>query len=181
MALKLTSNPTVTAPPRRTPTPGRPAGSKPPTSIPDPRLEARQEAADSAFQVLGFGCILLGQFADAGTIQRHSPAVSVELVKLSENYESVGGFLDWLAKNGPLAGLFIAVMPMALQLLVNHNVMPAEMLAGAGVVRPEVIEAQVKAGLAAQAAEAIRQQREAEAELARQTQAMQSQSGPDTA
>lgn len=175
MVLKLTSSPS-NPPPRKT-VPGRPAGggSKPPTSIPDPRLEARQEAADNAFRVIGFGCILLGQLADAGTIQKHSPAVSGELVKLSESYEPVAGFLDWLAKNGPLAGLFIAVMPMALQLIVNHGILPAELLAGAGVVRPEVIEAQVAADLAKQAADAIREQREAEAELMRQTQFLQEQ------
>lgn len=179
MALSISTN--ATAPPRRTATPSRGVGSKPATSIPDPRLEPRREATENLFKVAGFGCVLMGQLADAGTLHRHSPAVTGQIVELSESYEPVGNFLDWLAKNGPLAGVFIAVMPMALQLLVNHGVVPAELFAGAGVVRPEVLEAQVRASLAAQAAEAIREQREAEAELARQTQAMAEQMGPDAA
>lgn len=146
------------APPRK---PGRP----PAPAKTDPRIQARTDAAQGFFQLLGFGCVITGQLADAGAIGRYGPPIANELVKASETSEPIGNLLDLLGKTGPYAGLIITVMPLALQVLVNHKMLQADMFAGAGVVHPEALEAQVKADLARQQSEAMRAQREAEAEL----------------
>src|SRR5215467_16068543 len=127
----------------------------------------RREAVQGIFQLAGFGCIIMHQYADAGAIGMHSGPIVEELVSLSETNESVGKALDYLGQAGPYAGLIVAVMPLALQLAANHRLVKAEMIYAAGVVPPQALESQVKADMARQASEALRAQQEAEAELAR--------------
>jgi len=130
------------------------------------KLAERREAVDGIFQLAGFGCIMMRQYADAGAIGMHSPPVATELVALSEKNESIARALDYLTEAGPYAGLIVAVMPLVLQIAANHGIVKAELVGGAGIVPPAALESQVKADMARQAAEALREQQRAEQELA---------------
>jgi hypothetical protein len=130
-------------------------------------IEKRAEATNGIFQIATFGCVLTGQFADAGAIDEHSPAISTEIANLAENNSYVAKLTDSFMQVGPFAALFAATMPLVLQLLVNHNVIPAEKLANANVVHPDVLEARVKTAMMRQAMEAMAQQRMAQEEMER--------------
>lgn len=130
------------------------------------RLAAREEAANGIFQLAGFACIVFKQYADAGAIGNHSAAISHEAAKLAETNEGVGKALDYLMEAGPYAGLVTAMLPLAMQLAANHNMIKAEYVSGAGVVSPDALTAQVKADMARHAQESLIAQKTAEKELA---------------
>lgn len=167
MAINMTAPPKVDRPP--TQTQKRQSG----------KLQERAVAVQGLFQLLGFGCIVVGWHADAGAIGEHSPAVSRELASLSEKNASVAKFIDSLTEAGPYAGLIIAVMPLTLQILANHGILKGDMSA-VGVKPPTVLEAEVKTSLALKQAEVLRAQGDAEARLA-QMQAEKAESNGDKA
>ena len=164
----------VIAPPRATRTGTSPAKRE------SAKLTERREAAEGIFQLAGFGCIIMRQYADAGAIGMHSGPIVNELVTLSEKNEGIAKVLDYLTEAGPYAGLIVAIMPLALQIAANHKVIKAELTAGAGVVPPEALESQVRADMARQAAEALRAQQAAEAELRELSAQMAPQNPPET-
>ena len=150
----------VTAPPRTS------AGRAPKTRT-TAKGNERREALDGFAQIIGFGCIVTRQYADAGAIGLHKDPIISELVDLADKNEKIARAIDYLTEAGPYAGLIVAVMPLAIQIAANHGLVKAELVSGAGVLPPAALEAGVKADMARQAAAAIQQQREAEAELAR--------------
>jgi hypothetical protein len=130
------------------------------------KTAAREEAANGLFQLAGFGCVVARQYADAGAINMHGAKIAHELAVLSEQSEPIAKGLDYIMEAGPYAGLIVAVMPLALQIMANHGLIKAELVAGGGVVPPQALESQVKAEMAKQASEALRAQEAAEEELA---------------
>src|SRR5260370_23749011 len=74
----------------------------------------RKDAVDGIFQLVGLGCIITGQFADAGAITMHSPPISEEMSELAEKNAKIANALDTLLEVGPYAGLVAAVMPLVL-------------------------------------------------------------------
>jgi len=158
MALKLSEEPVAPPPVKRAPRPVAPKAAS-------PKLAEREAAVNGVFQLAGFGCILVGQHADAGAIGMHGPRISLELARIAEDNEGVANVLDYLNKTGPYAGLILAVLPFTLQILANHGMLNAASLGAAGVVHPDVLRAQSEAELAKQQADAIRAQEAAEAEL----------------
>jgi hypothetical protein len=155
-----TAKPNGSAPPRRDTRPTAPVTAK---GIHAERIDA----VDGVFQLVGMGLVMGGQFADAGAIDMHGHNVSIEVAELAGKNEGVAKVVDTLLTVGPYAGLVIAVMPMVLQLMVNHKVIPVEkMPPTSGIVDPKSLEAQVKTAMAKQAIEALQAQREAEEELA---------------
>lgn len=142
------------------------------------RQKAREEAANGIGQILSFGFMVAGQLADAGAIGLHWPNIAHEAAAVAETDQRMAKGLDYLLEVGPYGNLIVVCLPLVGQLLANHKVVKPEALAGAGVVHPEALEADVKASMARQAAEAVRQQRQAEAELmALQQEMMASQNG----
>jgi hypothetical protein len=139
------------------------------------KLAARKEAAQGVAQLAGFGLIVTRQYADAGAIGLHADPIIGELVALSDTNERVGKALDYLTEAGPYAGLVIATLPLVMQIMANHGMVKAELVAGSGVVPPQMLESQVRADMARQAAGALRAQQEAEAELAAMADAMRQQ------
>lgn len=129
-------------------------------------LEKREDAVNGLFQIAGLGMIMAGQFADAGAISLHSPAVSHEVAVLAEDNSQIAGYIDRLLQVGPYAALVTAIAPLALQLVVNHGIIKPEKVSGQGIVPPDILESQVKTEMARMQMEAIRQQQEAEKELA---------------
>jgi hypothetical protein len=145
------------------------------------RKNDRIDAVDGIFQLAGMGCIMVGQLADAGALDMHGHDVSVELAELAEKNETIGKGIDTLLQVGPYAGLVTALMPLVLQLLANHKVVPPEKLSSANVVMPEVLESQVKTALTKQALDALRQQQQMEDELRQMQAEMAQQNGqPDS-
>jgi hypothetical protein len=128
-------------------------------------MEQREEAVNGIWQIVGLGCIITGQYADAGAISMHAPPLSHEIADLASKNDSVAKGVDYLLQVGPYAGIIGAAMPLVMQILANHKVIPAEKMAGANVVKPEILEAQVKTNMARQAMEVMQQQQQAEEEL----------------
>lgn len=110
------------------------------------------------------GCIARGWFADAAAIGIHGPKIAPEVAKIGDQVEQVGRILDMLTKTGPYTALIAAVLPLAVQIAVNHNVMkvPPGM---AGVMPPAALEAQIQAELVEMELVAVVAQREAEQRL----------------
>jgi hypothetical protein len=157
-------------------------GTKPRAVAPEKRAsakqKAREEAANGVGQILAFGCMVAGQLADAGAIGLHWPNLAHEAAAVAETDEKMGKALDYLLEVGPYGNLIVVTLPLVGQFLANHKIVKAEALAGAGVVHPEALEADVKAEMARRAMAAIQQQREAEQELARmQAEMMAAQNG----
>lgn len=88
------------------------------------------------------GLIMARQYADAGAVARYFPAISTEVARLAEDNEKIGEALDTLGQVGPYAALIAAVMPLVLQIAVNHDKAPV--VPQLGVVSKSVLETQVK-------------------------------------
>lgn len=141
-------------------------------SIPDPPpmkentnktiSELRQEALGGVLQLSQFGCLAFGNFADAGAIGVFGPPMADETVKLANDNPKVAKWVDMLVEVGPYAGLVAAAIPFLAQLMVNHKMFKAEVFGNAGVMEPEMLETRMRTQVLQQAAEAKRQQMEAQ-------------------
>ena len=136
---------------------------------PEPRAsgkqKAREEAANGIGQILAFGCMVSGNLADAGAIGMHWPVIAHEAAVIADTDSKMATGLDYLLEVGPYGNFIVALLPFAAQLLVNHGLVKAEAMAGAGVVHPDALAAEVKRDMALKAMEAMRAQQEAEAQL----------------
>jgi hypothetical protein len=129
--------------------------------------ELRQDALDGVLQLAQFGCLAFGNFADAGAIGVFGPPMATETVKLAKDNDKVAEKIDLLIKAGPYAGLVAAAIPFLAQLMVNHKVFKAEQFGNAGVMEPEMLETQMKTQVLHRAAQARREQMEAQEQLHR--------------
>jgi hypothetical protein len=127
--------------------------------------ELRQEALDGLLQLTQFGCLAFGSFADAGAIGVFGPPMANEIVDLAKTNSKVASKVDLLIEVGPYAGLVAATIPFLAQLLVNHKVFKAEQFGNAGVMEPEILETRMRTQVLQRAAEAKRQQMEAQEAL----------------
>lgn len=143
----------------------------PSARMPEKRLsakaKAREEAANGFGQIVGFAAMAAGQFHDAGAIGMHWPGMAHEAAIVAETDEKMARALDYLLEVGPYGNLITLALPFVAQVLVNHGVLKPEAMAGAGVVHPDALTAQIKADMARKAMEALKMQQEAEEELAR--------------
>lgn len=127
----------------------------------------RADGVQGLFQLTAAGLAMFGQVADAGAIHKHSESVALETAKLAEDNASVARVVDYVCAVGPFAGLIAAVMPLCLQILANHNKIPAAAVSSFGVVDPRTLEAEIRLEAAKQQAQMMRAQADAERELAR--------------
>lgn len=125
------------------------------------RNELRRDGMLGLAQLVQGGLLLFGQFADAGAIGQHFPPIASELSNIADTNETVAKPIDILIEVGPYGALIAAVLPFGLQLAANHRLINASMLAGQGVVPPEVLEAQMKAQVMQMQADAMRKQQQA--------------------
>lgn len=159
-------------------------------TIPDPTAptierektqdELRQEALSGVLQVIQFGCLAFGDFADAGAIGVFGPPIVDETVKLAKDNSKVASKVDLLIEIGPYAGLVAATIPFLAQLLVNHKVFKAEQFGNAGVMEPEMLETQMRTQVLHRAADARRQQMEAQEALHKLEDEMMANMNGDT-
>lgn len=147
------------------------------SSIPDPGIkdmshdgpktkdELRQEALNGILQLTQFGCLAFGSFADAGAIGVFGPPIATEVVDLAKDNSKVAHWVDLIIEVGPYAGLVAATIPFLAQLLVNHKVFKAEQFGNAGVMPPEILDTQMRTQVLQRAAQAKREQMEAQEAL----------------
>lgn len=151
---------------RPTPPPAKaPAKAKQPTPTQNAKRNAREEGVNGLFQLGTMLCMMTGQHADAQAFATHGPKISPEIAKIAEDYDKVGEAIDRMVAVGPFAGLLTAVLPLALQLAVNHGKGNAAMFADFGVVSRETMHANGNAAVMRQAAAAMEAQRAAEQEF----------------
>jgi hypothetical protein len=125
-----------------------------------PRLtQEREEAVAQLGMFAQVPLMATKQLADAATIGLHWPKVAAEVAKLAESQEAVANLIDPLMKVGPYAGLIAAVIPLVMQLGVNHGrIKPGSM----GTVPAVSLQAQMETALANAELEATRTQLTAE-------------------
>lgn len=170
------------APPRRTS-----AGSKPRVLAPPAKTirDMREEGLQGLGQ-LAQGILMMGQqYADAGAVGMHFPAVATELANLADQYEVIAKPIDILIQTGPFAALIAAGLPLVMQIAANHKLIDAERTIGSSVVPPEVLESQMKANISRMQAaamrerqEAIREAQQAESEMAQMMAEMTRENQP---
>lgn len=151
-----------------------PAAARPkaPEKKASPKRAAREEAANGVGQIIAFGCMVSGNLADAGAVGMHWPTMAHEAAVIADSDAKMATGLDYLLEVGPYGNFIVACLPFVAQLLVNHKLVKPEAMAGAGVVHPEALEAQVKRDMAQKAMEAMREQREAEAQMRKMAEEM---------
>jgi hypothetical protein len=121
--------------------------------------QQREEAVAGFGQLAQAPLIALHQYADAGAIGLHWPNVAREVASLADSQEQVARLIDPLIKIGPYTGLITAILPLILQIGVNHNRVPAGAM---GTVPAASLSAQVETAMAAIELQALQQQAEAE-------------------
>jgi len=173
--IKVESGPQRKTPPRRESSP------KMTSNVPATTQQMREEAANGFFQMAGLGCIMFGQYADAGAISMHGPNISRVAAEMAKTNELIAKGLDSLLTVGPYAELIGVLLPFAMQLMANHKILPAEKLSGANVVSPDMLESTVKTQMAVQAMQQMQMQKAAEEELRlMQEEMMASQNGSNS-
>jgi hypothetical protein len=65
--------------------------------------------------------------ADAAVINHYAPKVAEAVNDLAQERPEVAAVLDRVLKAGPYAALMGAVVPMAIQILANHKILPPGM------------------------------------------------------
>lgn len=121
---------------------------------------ARTEALTGLGQLAQVPLMATRQFADAGAVGLHWPQIAAETAKLAESLPQVARLIDPLIKAGPYAGIVTAVLPLIMQVGVNHGRVPAGTM---GTVPGDALAAQIEARLAEVELEALRSQQQAEA------------------
>jgi len=141
-----------------------PPARKTPVSVPrtDKLQASREEALTGLGQLAYIPLLATKQYADAGALDMHGPGISREIAILAAREERVAKIVDPLLMVGPYAALVAAVLPLAMQLAVNHGRVDAGPM---NTVPASALESRVKTQLAKMEAEQLRLQREAEAEL----------------
>lgn len=159
--------PVTTAPPAR------------PKAAPAPSKKSgqRQDALLGLGQIAQMGLIGARQYADAGAVGVHWPNISREVATLADTDARIAAIVDPLLKAGPYTALVAAVLPLVAQIGVNHKVMPAGAM---GTVSGDMLEAQIKTGIAQQELQMRKAQQEAEKELLAMTDAMTDHAAAET-
>jgi hypothetical protein len=134
----------------------------------------RYEALNGIGQIAQAGLIAARQYADAGALGIHWENVSGELAKLAEKQESIAKLIDPLLTAGPYAALIAAVLPLGLQIAVNHGVGKAGMM---NTVSPGLLDAQIRTRITQMEMEAVKAQKKAEEEMKALRESMDDNTG----
>jgi hypothetical protein len=136
------------------------------------QTEARYEGLMGLGQIASAICIMRGLYADAGAIGLHYPNVARETANLASQNETIGKAIDYLNSAGPYAGLLTASLPLALQLLANHDRIDATKITGMDVMPPEALEAKVRADMDTRATEIMAEAQRAQQEAQKSREAL---------
>lgn len=81
--------------------------------------------------------------ADAAAVLVHGPNISEALNELAKERPEVATVLERLLSVGPYGLLLSATIPLIVQILHNHNIIPEQVAVGVGAMPREVLLAQV--------------------------------------
>lgn len=156
----------ITANPTTPPTPKARTSKPSPAPAPsaDAILKGRAEAVYGLFQIGSGICLATKQYADAAALAEHGENVAAECAKVAEDNEQFASVIDKLTTVGPYAGLMTALMPLVMQIAVNHKRMEP---GGMGTVDPEILTAKVEADMAEKKIQFLRQAKEAKERAAK--------------
>lgn len=122
------------------------------------KTEMRRENLDGILKIVSYGCVMRGQYADAGAFSQHGPGVSKEVADLADANDKIASWVDYLSEAGPYMGLAVATLPLVMQLLANHGRLDADKLPpDSGILPPELLEKKVKADMHAARAAMLEQ------------------------
>jgi hypothetical protein len=146
MAVDLRPPPTVQTPRRSAArqSSGTTAKTSPtPSQMNDARTQERKDGLDQ-YVNSGVAIMMIArQHADAQALATHGPKITGELATLANTHEKLGSAIDKAIAASPFAGLVMAVMPLAMQLAVNHGfIKNPGVLAGLGIQPKESLEAE---------------------------------------
>lgn len=123
----------------------------------------REEALNGLGQLSQGALIAFRQYADAGAMGMHWPRIAREVASLAGTQEIIAKIIDPLLQAGPYAALITAVMPLVIQVMVNHGkATPGAM----GSVSKDALESQIKTSLAQMELAALRERQAAEKDAA---------------
>jgi hypothetical protein len=135
----------------------KPAATAKPVAV-SKLTEDRRDALNGLLQLAQVPLIAMGLYADSGAVGAYGPGIARELALLAEKDKAVAAAIDPLIKIGPYTGLVAAVLPLILQIGVNHGRIPPGTM---GTVSGDMLTAQVQAELAQVELAALTAQRDA--------------------
>jgi len=124
-----------------------------------------KDAIDEVFGVLSMASVMIGWKADAGAFAVYGSHCSEEIASVADEYEQVGNAVDYLAKGSIWLGLAAALMPLGMQLAVNHGLIPEKRLQNAGVHSKQSLEDIIEIQLAEREAAIIRERAQSQKRL----------------
>lgn len=108
---------------------------KAPASAPRKKKSYVTDYTEGVTQLLSMPAAILGVVgsqtnnlplvADAAVVNHYAPQVASAVNDLAQERPEVAAVLDRVLKAGPYAALMGAVVPMAMQILANHKILPA--------------------------------------------------------
>lgn len=156
-------------PPAKSSTPSR-ARSKSSPKLADIKPSNKAARTETLLGLAGIGqgvCLMLGQYADAETIDMYGRPFLSAVAELGDVHPSFGESIDKADGIGPYFALFAAAVPMALQFMANHNRIDASKVSFGGLKDPSVLHnrqaAKVMNAQAAMMAERVQAEQDARA------------------
>lgn len=134
--------------------------------------DQREQAVLGLFQGGQAICLIMKQYADAAAIGQHAQPIAHEVSVLAATDDKVAKAVDSLLVIGPYSALVMAVLPLALQLGVNHKLLPAAKIPG--TTDPNVLSMRVEAEMTQQAADMLQDARLAQEQAEQRMAAMAS-------
>lgn len=151
--------PTPSESPRR---PGRPRGTRTATPRPSGGSSPSRRAAgpDYAGAIRGLGQVVAGGLAlaqqplDAWAFATYTPPIAQAMHDLALAQPAVAAVLDKVLAVGPYGAVIAAGLPLIVQLLHNHKMIPAAAAESLGAVNRDLLLAQLTAAGEAMAGDA---------------------------
>lgn len=148
------------------PPPARKAAPVTPSQRLMKKTEERARGLEGIGQLVSAGFLFARQPADAITVNKYWPAISLETARLAEDNPQLASQVDKLIVVGPYTAIIEAALPMFLQLAVNHGKLDATSVESLGVVSRKTMMAKAQVAIMQAEVEAMREQVEMERERA---------------
>ena len=82
-------------------------------------------------QIIAFGASFISPL-DAVAVQDHAPKLADAVQVTADNDPKFAAAMDRILSAGPYAALFAAAMPLVVQIMHNHDMVPADVVKGMG-------------------------------------------------
>lgn len=160
-------------PPAKTPSTRTRTASPKSTKLADQSPSKIEERTKTLLEFASVGqgaMLMMGQYADAETVETFAPPFLSAVAKLGDTYPQLGESIDKAEGVGPIFAVFAAAVPMALQFMANHGRLDASKIGFGGIKDPAVLHNRQAAKVMQAQADMLSERRESE-EAARAAQA----------